>query len=118
MKLAISLTTVITTLAPTLSLTLSGSAHANNFIGWCFVGDCVGQAPITKDGFFTCEENCSMNNPISVRGLNATLYDVVCTGDSNSYQQRMLFMKYKDDQGNEKAMTLSPTGVNELQRCE
>ena len=97
---------------------MSTSAHANDFVGWCFVGECVGEAPITADGFFTCEENCTMSNPVRVIGMDATLYDVSCTGDSGNYQQRMLFMKCSDFRGDPKALALSPSGPEELERCE
>ena len=104
--------------ATTLAVFGGVHAHANDFIGWCFASDaCVGPSRITRQGFETCEETCSMNNPVSVRGLNATLYDVVCRGDWGGYEHRMLFMKYADGDGNQRALAVGPNGSEELERC-
>lgn len=102
-----------------------GFAHAQAQTGWCFPGDgCTGEVPITDNGFFTCEENCVMTNPVSIRGMNATLYDVQCTGDTASYEMRMLFKEYVDAAGRDRMLALSSRGPHledegavELHKC-
>ncbi len=46
-----------------------------------------------------CEEDCTFDNPVRVRDMNATLYDVTCQGDHigpNGQTMRVLFKAGKD----------------------
>ena len=52
-----------------------------------------GGALAVRDGvFFGVEAQCQLTNPVSVRGMAATLYDAVCSGEGESYDQRMMLM--------------------------
>ena len=67
---------------------------AQNYEGLCFPGnECTGPVPITGNTFFTCEENCVMEEPTSVRGMDAFLFDVTCRGDSGTFSYRMMMTR-------------------------
>lgn len=73
--------------------------------------------PIRKDGFPTCEENCTMKNPVPVRGMKGTLYDVQCRGDSDSYDYRMLIVEYQRGDGIDQAVAIGRYGPEQLEKC-
>ena len=77
------------------------------------VGADGGALAIRNNTFFGLETECALTNPVSVRNMNATLYDAECSGEGETWTQRMLF-------------ALSPEGVSvvygdgtvsELVRC-
>ena len=81
--------------------TLMGStslAFAQDYNGWCF--DVGGQGCDLEDvriegrSYSSCEDFCTLTNPVPVRGLDAVLFDVVCMGDLGSKTDRMMFLKY------------------------
>ena len=78
----------------------------------------LGCIPVAGDQFQTCEQNCTMKNPVKVRGLDATLFDVSCVGDSANTEQRMLFMIYRDDGGETQGLVVAASGPQNLVRCE
>ena len=85
---------------------------------WCIPGDdCTGPIPITASGFSTCEENCQISNPVAIRGLDATLFDVSCKGDWGGLEYRMIVGEFDDGQGNRRAYIVRPDGPEELERC-
>jgi hypothetical protein len=46
-----------------------------------------------RDGkFFGVENTCELTNPVTVRGMSATLYDAVCAGEGMVESERMMFM--------------------------
>lgn len=61
--------------------------------------DCA--APLGAEGFLRIEDGvfrgaesqCSMTNPIDVRGMEATLYDMLCTGDGLTWSERAIVMR-------------------------
>ena len=66
-------------------------AAAQDYNGLCFPGDgCTGIVPINDGTFFTCEENCVMEEATLIRGMDALLFDVTCRGDSGAYSYRMM----------------------------
>jgi len=78
----------------------------------------MGPEPLTPTGFNTCEERCDMKNPIAVRGMNATLFDVQCSGDSNSFDYRMLFVEFADHEGKQQALMIGRFGPEPLVKCK
>lgn len=85
---------------------------------WCVPGnDCTGPVPITSEGFFTCEENCALSNPVPVAGFDATLFDVSCKGDSGGFDYRMMLKEYEGFDGSRKAVIVGPDGAQDLERC-
>lgn len=104
-------------LAVALAAFLPNSGQAQETEGWCFVGDgCTGPVPLSGTTFYTCEENCVMENPTAVRGLEATLYDVTCSGDSGGSTYRMMLSKVVQD-GEPRLIALTPDGIETLERC-
>lgn len=80
---------------------------------------CIGPSRIEEREFHTCEELCVLTNPVDIRGMDATLYDVDCRGDWGGYEQRMLFMRRGTSTGVEQAMSLDLRfGYRELERCD
>lgn len=47
--------------------------------------------------FFGAESRCTMANPIEVRDMEATLYDMLCTGEGMTWQERALVMRGAED---------------------
>lgn len=86
---------------------------------WCVPeNECIGPEQITYEGFSTCEEFCALSNPTPVQGLNATLFDVSCKGEGDSWgDYRMMLTEYEDYDGTRKAAMLTPNGVENLVRC-
>lgn len=100
-----------------MALALSGvSARADT---WCLPPtECMGEAsPIKNGSFDTCEEKCTMRDPVPVRGLDANLYDVSCVGDSSTKKYRMMMGEYTDWGGNRKAYIVTPEGTESLIMC-
>jgi hypothetical protein len=98
--------------------TLTLTAQPSDAQEWCIPGDgCTGPEPITAEGFNTCEEFCSLRNPSAVRGMDATLYDVSCRGDSSGSDYRIMIGQYSDEQGNRRAFMVGPDGPKEPERC-
>ena len=98
-----------------------GNSVAGDFDGWCLpANDCTGKPmPIENDAFHTCKEKCEMQDPVSVRDLDATLYDVVCSGDDKaSDPKRMLFIRQTDFRGIVSASIIADNTTTRLQRCE
>ena len=94
-----------------LALAVQSAPSGADVIGWCLLDDgCVGLEPLTPKGFTTCEEWCEMKNPTAVRGMNATLFDVECRGDSDSYDYRMLFVEFTDVEGRQQALVIGRHG--------
>lgn len=84
----------------TLGLTGCLAAQAQGLDGLCFQGSgCTGPVPITGNSFFTCEANCVMENPVQVRGLDATLFDVTCRGDSGTSYDRLMILRTRTETG-------------------
>ena len=93
----------------------AGGAFADD---WCIPGDgCTGPEPIRGNRFSTCEEECTMSNPVPVRGLDATLYDVSCKGDWGGLEYRMMLGKHENEDGSQRAYIVKPSGPEELERC-
>ena len=97
-------------------------SHANEFDGWCFPATActVEPMPIHDSRFDTCEETCQMTRPVNVNDMDAILYYVECQGDWGSPPtERMLFLRYLDNDGGLGALVLgSDGGVTQLVRCE
>ncbi|WP_316302000.1 hypothetical protein [Aliisedimentitalea sp. MJ-SS2] len=56
-----------------------------------------GGALAVRDGRLVgVESNCALTNPISIRGMAATLYDAECSGEGETYSRRMMLMTTQD----------------------
>lgn len=100
------------------AVALCSGAGGAATLEWCIPGNaCADPEPIAASGFNTCEESCQMRNPVAIRGLDATLFDVSCKGDYGGIEYRMIMGEYDDGQGNRKAYIVRPDGPEELERC-
>ena len=46
------------------------------------------------DGVLTyVESDCQLTKPVAVRGFNATLFDLQCSGEGETYSYRIMLMK-------------------------
>ena len=96
---------------------LSGAASAQGYDGLCFPGnDCTGPVPIIGNAFSTCEENCVMEEATTVRGMDASLFDVTCRGDSGSYAYRMMLARIMTDDGLT-TFSITNESITPLLRC-
>lgn len=84
---------------------------------WCIPNDCDGPTPISSDGFSTCESNCTLSNPVSIPGFDATVFEVSCKGDWGGRDYRMMLAEYEDFDGNRGVAMLDANGVESLVRC-
>lgn len=87
------------------ALALPGGARALDMDGTYLLsadGDCaaVGQdggALRIADGVFTgVESRCEMTRPVKVRDMDAQLFDMVCTGESGTWEERAMVMRGAD----------------------
>jgi hypothetical protein len=83
----------------------------------CSTDEADGTVPIDGNRYGDSESNCTLSNPVSVRGMDATLYDVTCRGEWGSRTQRELFMLYRDTDDQERLLMVRPNGAAELERC-
>jgi len=103
-----------------LSLAVTPAA-AQDLRGWCFpANECMGvQIPIGSGTYDTCEETCSLSNPVAVRGMDATLYDEVCRGDwmqGGTITNRIMFIKQTSDRT--RMFQVRESWIGELERCK
>jgi hypothetical protein len=77
-----------------------------------------GATPVRGNWYGETEGECTLANPTAVRGLNATLFDVTCSGDWGSLDRRELFMLYRDQDGNERLLIVGPDGATTFVRCQ
>ena len=57
-----------------------------------------------------------MKNPVPIRGMKGTLYDVQCRGDNDSYDYRMLVVEYQSE-GTNHAIAIGRHGPEQLEKC-
>jgi hypothetical protein len=97
----------------------SSSAIAGPFEGWCFPANaCTGEpSPIIDDRYDRCEDRCTLQNPVPVRGLAAQLYDVHCERDSGNSEFRMFLAEYREYDGTVRALAVDESGVTQLEPC-
>ena len=111
---------ITTVLATVLSLAFTPLA-AQDLRGWCFpVNECMGeQIPIGSGTYDTCEESCTLTNPVPVRDMEATLYDEVCRGDwmeNGSMSNRIMFIKQSS--GQTRMFAIREGWTQQLERCK
>ena len=84
----------------------------------CIPNEPNGAILIQGDAYGEIEGWCTMANPVEVRDMNATLFDVTCRGDWGSRTDRQLFMLYRDQDDRERLLIVDPYGATEWERCE
>jgi hypothetical protein len=93
------------------------AALAQTYDGLCFQGnECTGPVPITDGTFFTCEENCVMEEATPVRGMDAFIFDVTCRGDSGTYSYRMIMSRVMTSEGLA-TFAITNDSITPLMRC-
>lgn len=81
----------------------------------CEVGyDSPNHAIHIADGrFYGVENTCRMTNPVAIRGMDAMLYDMVCSGEGMEWSYRAFFAR--SEQGH---LTMVSNGYPQMmQRC-
>ena len=94
---------------------------AQDLSGWCLPADeCMGvQMPIGSGTYDTCEERCTLTNPVPVRDMDATLYDEVCRGDwmeNGSMTNRIMLIKQASNQT--RMFAIREGWITQLERCK
>ena len=84
----------------------------------CIPSEPNGAILVEGDAYGEVEGWCRMANPVAVRDMNATLFDVTCQGDWGSRTDRQLFMLYRDKDDRERLLIVDPSGSSEWERCE
>ncbi|MFN3577279.1 MAG: hypothetical protein ACK4TJ_09905 [Tabrizicola sp.] len=107
-----------TLLCAALFLGAVAPATAQSYDGLCLPGnECTGPVPITGNTFYTCEENCVMEKPTAVRGMDAFLFDVTCSGDSGSFSYRMMMARIVID-GRLETYAIRNDEISRLVSCQ
>ena len=60
------------------------------------VGQDGGALKIADSVFSGVDSQCTMSRPVKVRDMNATLFDMVCSGEGTNWVERALFMTAVD----------------------
>ncbi|MDG3042930.1 hypothetical protein [Roseicyclus marinus] len=83
-------------------LLMPGIAAAQDFSGRYHIDSCAtghpeGAMTIAGDRADFYESTCRLTNPVAVRDMgDATLFDMVCTGEGESWSFRALLMRGQD----------------------
>lgn len=98
---------------------IGGPADAADPNGWCLPYDeCMGeQKPIVKGSWNECESSCEIDGAVDVHGLNASLYNLTCKGDSDNRQSRVMFVFTRNHNGGHDFLMITNNGVTELEQC-
>ncbi len=92
-------TLLMTTLAlacPALAGPYDGKYRYNDSWNCRDVGSDGGAIRIGKGTFEGVENHCTMSEPVAVRGLDATLYDLNCSGEGKTWRNRIMLMRQDD----------------------
>ena len=104
-----------------IGLLMASTANASQFDGiyrlnksWdCkSIGMDGGAIEISGNTFAGVESTCSMTNPTRVRGMNAVLYDLNCSGEGETWSMRLMIMKQARG-----IAIISNDSIGEWQRC-
>ncbi len=55
-----------------------------------------GAIAINGNIFTGVESSCKMKNPVKLRDMNATLYDLECGGEGENWTTRAMFMRHDE----------------------
>ncbi|AXI48632.1 hypothetical protein C1J03_23105 [Sulfitobacter sp. SK012] len=78
------------------------------------IGQDGGAIAIANGAFFGVESRCALQNETAVRDMDATLFDLVCSGEGEAWQRRVMVMKTQSGI----AMIENGGTVMRLRRCE
>jgi hypothetical protein len=89
----------------TVLIFISNIATAGNFDGdyilegySCEDAGLFGRTINGKE-FFNDESFCELNSETNIRGMDAVLFDAMCSSEGEDYTQRIMFMKSVEPQG-------------------
>lgn len=57
------------------------------------VGVDGGSIKIEDDIFYGVEVQCRLTNPVEIEDMNAMLYDMACTGEGSTWEERAILMQ-------------------------
>ena len=83
----------------------------------CSNGGADGTVTIEGQTYRDAEGTCTLSAPVSVRRMDATLFDVTCRGEWGSRTQRELLMLYRDLNDRERLLMVKPNGAADFERC-
>jgi hypothetical protein len=63
------------------------------------VGVDGGALKIEENIFYGVEVECRMTSPIDILDMDATLYDMQCTGEGSTWTERAMLMRDAEDEG-------------------
>lgn len=63
------------------------------------VGVDGGSLKIAENIFYGVEVECLMRNPVDIDEMDATLYEMQCSGEGSTWTERAMFMHDADDTG-------------------
>ena len=91
-------------IATIISTALAGPALAQPFYEGFWVADPETCAypefmlEITETTYFGYEDTCELTNPVSIRDMNAILFDAVCHGEGGDNTSRLMIAAEGEDQ--------------------
>ena len=73
-------------------------APAGSFESWSCkseeLGGDGGAVGVMNGNLHGVENDCKLTNPTNVRGMDAILYDAVCSGEGEQYSYRLMLMRH------------------------
>ena len=63
------------------------------------VGVDGGSLKIEEGIFYGVEVECRMTNPVAIEGMNATVYEMACTGEGSTWEERAILMNDAQEPG-------------------
>lgn len=77
------------------------------------VGSDGGALAIRDGALFGVESRCALTAPVPVRGMNATLYDALCTGEGETWSNRVMILATETG-----VVVIQDGFANPLRRCD
>ncbi|MEM1432120.1 MAG: hypothetical protein AAGG09_21900 [Pseudomonadota bacterium] len=83
---------LIASVLPTAATALDGRYKLTE-TAQCSAVDDAGILRIEDGMLYGAESRCRMTNPLDVRDMNASLFDMICIGEGTGWEERALLMR-------------------------
>lgn len=64
-----------------------------------------------------CEETCTLTNPVDVRDMNGTLFDMTCSADYPSPYEGRTMLLQQSDNGRTRLLMINNRQILQIVRC-
>lgn len=100
----------------------SAPVSAQNLSGLCLdmreEGCMPRYVPFSGNGIGFCEESCQLTAPTEVRGMDATLYDLHCSGDYGEIpDMRVMLLSQQSEMFGRQSYWIGPQDIFQIVHC-